>query len=210
MDVHGRTATMALKAQLVQLIEGQMPGIGDAAGAQCVVQRAPCGWTAPGTRLPSGLCYSACRLADAKQKLDGGQQLRIAIVQFLMQGRHSTCPNDHAGHSLLALFVAPIMLRQVMLGENASRPIGHFALSPALFCQVTPSTWSTRHMIERCLLTRNSWHFCRSEVSDEGADSMPVPNGSRRLHTAQQRLQPRVALWSQEFRPRTQTSRVLA
>ena len=26
-------------------------------------------------------------------------------------------------------------------------------------------------MIQRCLLLRNSWHFCRSEVSDERADS---------------------------------------
>ena len=81
-------------------------------------QRAPRGWTALGTRLPSGLCYAACRLANAKQKLDGGQQLRIAIVQFLTQGRNSTCPNDHAGHSLLALFVAPIMFRQVHAGRE--------------------------------------------------------------------------------------------
>ena len=36
---------------------------------------------------------------------------------------------------------------------------------------MTPSTYSSRHMIQRCLLLRNSWHFCRSEVSDERADS---------------------------------------
>ena len=133
VDVNGRTAAKALKAQLVQLIEGQMPGIGDAAGAQHAVQRAPRGWTAPGTRLSSGLCYAACRLANAKQKLDGWQQLRIAIVQFLTQGRNSTCPNDHAGHSLLALYVAPIMLRQVHAGRECMEANWPFCAESSAF-----------------------------------------------------------------------------